>query len=450
MDTGIQVIFPTLAVIASAVLLKRALEPLAIGCLVGYVMLSGGDFAGQFLDGILKSMGDETVRWILFVVALFGAIIALLVRSGGANAFARSLVKYVKSKRDALLVTWGLGLLIFIDDYLNALAVGSAMRRVTDKLKISREMLAYVVDTTAAPVCILLPFSTWAIYVSGLLESNGVAETNEGLKAYLNVIPYMIYAWVALLMPPLLALGKIPLIGGLKTAQLRAQSGDTAPEGYVEDEEIVPPNPNGEQAINFILPMLSLIVFTWLFDVDILKGAAVTLFLTIVMFKVRGVFTFHEVFDTAVNGVRHMVEVMMILVLSFVLKDVNDQLQLTAYVIDLATSYVNPLALPVIAFVSLSTIAFCTGTFWGLYAVALPIIVPLAQSIQVDMNLMIGAVISAGAFGSHACFYSDSTVLSAKGSGCPPIQHALTQLPYAVTAGVITAIVLIVLSLFGH
>ncbi len=448
-ESGIEALIPTIVVITSAIIMKRALEPLVFGCLVGFAMLSGENFASSFLDAVLKSMGDETVRWIVLVVALFGAIIGLLVKSGGAKAFAESLSRLVKSGSQALLTTWGLGVAIFIDDYLNALAVGSSMKQVTDKFKISREMLSYVVDTTAAPVCILLPFSTWAIYVSGLLESNGVAATGEGLKAYISAIPYMIYAWIALIMPPLLSTGKIPLIGAMKEAEIRAQAGQHLPPDYAEEEngDDQPTNDKGKKAINFILPMVALIFFTWLFDVDILKGAAVTLVMTVVMFKVQGVFDLHEVFNTAIDGAKSMVEVIIILIMSFVLKDVNDQLELTQYIIELATSFVNPVILPVMTFLCLSTIAFCTGTFWGLYAVALPIIIPLGQAMSVDINLMIGSVISAGAFGSHACFYSDSTILSAKGSGCPPIQHALTQLPYAVIAAALSALCILILSI---
>ncbi|MCR8924071.1 sodium:proton antiporter [Dasania sp. GY-MA-18] len=441
LEPGISSLLPTLVVLISAVLLKRALEALIIGALVGFIMLQEHLFMAGFLNAVLQSMNNETVSWIVLTVAMFGSIITLLVKSGSANAFASSLTRYIKTGPQALLATWGLGLLIFLDDYLNALAVGSAMKKVTDKLKVSREMLAYVVDTTAAPVCILLPFSTWAIYVSGLLESNNVAAVGQGIHAYIGAIPYMLYAWVALLMPPLLATGKLPLLGGMRKAQARAQAGQSKPSGFIDaqDEHAEGGAAKG-RFMHFVVPMLALIGFTWLFDIDILKGAFATLVLIIAMYSLQGLMKLHEIFDHCMTGVKSMVEVIAILIMSFVLKDVNDQLQLTPYVIDIATSWVNPLLLPLITFLALAIVAFATGTFWGLYAVALPVVIPLANTMGVDVYLMIGAVISAGAFGSHACFYSDSTILSAQGSGCPPMNHALTQLPYALMAASITAV----------
>ncbi|WP_339670810.1 Na+/H+ antiporter NhaC family protein [Dasania marina] len=441
LEPGIESLIPTLVVLITAIVLKRALEALIIGALVGFIMLQQHLFMSGFLNAVLQSISNETVGWIVLTVAMFGSIITLLVKSGSASAFAGSLTRYIKTGPQALMATWGLGLLIFIDDYLNALAVGSAMKKVTDKLKVSREMLAYVVDTTAAPVCILLPFSTWAIYVSGLLESNHVAAVGEGMRAYISAIPYMLYAWVALLMPPLLASGKLPLIGGMRKAQARAAQGQTVPLGFVEDVDADDDKLSDQgRVFNFVVPMLALIGFTWLFNVDILKGAFATLVLIIVMYSAQGLMRLHDIFEHSLTGMKSMVEVIAILIMSFVLKDVNDQLQLTPYVIDVATSWVNPLLLPLITFVSLSLVAFATGTFWGLYAVALPVVIPLANTMGVDVHLMIGAVISAGAFGSHACFYSDSTILSAQGSGCPPMAHALTQLPYALIAATITAL----------
>ncbi|NIB40755.1 sodium:proton antiporter [Pseudomaricurvus alkylphenolicus] len=444
-DPGLLSILPTLIVVITAVLMKRALEALVLGAMVGFAMLSGQTFMSDFLDGVLKVMGDATVRWIVLTVALFGSIVALLVRSGGATAFAKALSNRIRSGPQALVVTWLMGLAIFIDDYLNALAVGNAMRRVTDKFKVSREMLAYVVDTTAAPVCILLPFSTWAIYVAGLLESNQIAETGQGLSAYLNVIPYMLYAWVAVIMPPLVATGVIPLLGSMRKAERLAQQSVDVSVDQVSTNKVEPDQQQKEALeqkgtfAHFLIPMVALVFFTWLFDVDILKGAFTTLLLTIVFYKAQGLMELSAIIETCLEGMKDMFEVIAILIMAFVLKDVNDQLQLTEYMIGIVGSLVNPALLPMLAFLVLSTIAFATGSFWGLYAIALPIVIPIAQATDINIYLMVGAVISAGAFGSHTCFYSDSTLLSAQGSGCTPMQHALTQLPYAVLAALVTA-----------
>lgn len=180
-NPGFLALVPTLVVIVLAVWSRRSLEPLIAGVIVGYVMSSTTGVMGKTLESAQTVLADGVMIWILLAVSLFGALTHLVVHSGGAQAFSGKLVKYVRNRRSALLTTWVLGLVIFIDDYLNALTVGSSMKGLTDKHKISRPMLAYIVDTTAAPICVLIPLSTWAVYVSGLLEANGVADAGQGL-----------------------------------------------------------------------------------------------------------------------------------------------------------------------------------------------------------------------------------------------------------------------------
>lgn len=323
-------------------------------------------------------------------------------------------------------------------------------------------MLAYVVDSTAAPVCVLLPFSTWAIFVAGLLESSGASAQGEGLGLYISTIPYMLYAWVAVLLVPLVCLGVIPNLGAMKNAEKRV-SGNTADmnvqagDGESLDEsqhfsdgevalsaEIAPIALENPKLYNFLIPIAALIFFTVYFDIDAFKGVLIATAVAIVLFAVQRLMTLNELFDTFIDGFKTMIPALAIVVTSFMLKEVNDGLGLTNYIIETVQPLMGPAMLPAVAFVSLSLVTFATGSFWGVYAVALPIVVPLAQTMGVPMPLALGAVISAGAFGSHACFYGDATVLSATGCGCSPMDHALTQLPYAVlSAGLATVFFMI-------
>jgi len=440
---GLLSLVPTVIVLCAAIWLKRSLEPLILGTIVGYIMVYQQNFSGEFLSGIQNTMGGETIRWIILVVILFGALIRLLQFSGSVNAFAEALSKRIKSRSQVLLSTYILGLLIFIDDYLNALSVGSSMRAIVDKLKISREMLAYVVDSTSAPVCILLPFSTWAIFVSGLLEDNSVAAAGEGLMAYISAIPFMFYAWVAVLLVPLVASGVVPPMLAMKKAEIAVLRNENS---AIPTAQNLPQQKGG--TYGFILPMTSLILFTLWFDTDILMGATLALVVTFILYTFYYRYRLTDLFEESIHGMGNMFEVIAILVMSFALKDINDVMGLTDYVIALATSHVTAVLLPAITFVSLAVVAFCTGTFWGLYAIAVPIVIPLAQSTGTDISLMLGAVISAGAFGSHACFYSDSTVLSAKGAGCTTVNHALTQLPYVIIGGALSLILFLFFGLY--
>ena len=449
---GIISLIPAFSVLVLALVTKRTFEALVGGTLIGFLLLNKQDFFGAFVGSSLKVMADETIGWIILVCGLFGSLIALLVKSGGAIAFGNFLVRFVKSKKSSLLATYLLGLIIFIDDYLNALTVSSAMKKVTDKFRVSREMLAYVVDSTAAPVCVLIPFSTWAIFVAGLLEKSGAAEAGEGLSVYISAIPYMVYGWVAILMVPLVAAAILPLFGPMKKAEKRSmETGEVVPPGTGKvaalEDDVAEKAKDDPKLYNFLIPIILLIFSTWYFDVDALKGVLVGVAVAMGMYWGQKIMSMAEIFDTFFEGFKTMVFPLGIVVVSFMLKEVNDGLGLTDYVIETVKPLMSGSMLPVVTFLSLSVITFATGSFWGVYAVSLPIVIPLAQAMDANLALAIGAVISSGAFGSHSCFYGDSTVLSATGSGCRPIDHALTQIPYALLTAFISSCIFIVLGI---
>lgn len=444
---GIWSLVPTLSVLLLALFTKKTFEALLGGAVLGFVILKKELFFTGFVDGLLKVMADPTIGWIVLVCGLFGSLIHLLVRSGGATAFAEYLLRFVKNRKTALLTTWLLGLCIFIDDYLNALTVGSTMKKVTDKFKVPREMLAYIVDSTAAPICVLIPLSTWAIYVAGLLESEGVAETGMGMTTYLKVIPYIAYGWAAALIVPLVAMNWIPALGAMKKAEARAANGQLIPpnsESIGMDIPIIS-NRSTPQILHFVIPILLLIAATIFFNIDALKGIITAVAFTVLYYTIGNVMSFTQTMESVFDGFKTMIYALAIIVMSFVLKNVNDELGLTQYIIETVAPWMNKSMLPVITFLALSLVTFATGSFWGVYAITLPIIIPLAQEFELNMELAIGAVVSAGAFGSHACFYGDASVLSSSATECNNIAHVTTQLPYALLAGSIAALVYLVL-----
>lgn len=431
---------PTLVVIILAVWSRRALEPLIAGVIVGYAMIASSDVMKKTLDSAQTVLADGTMVWILLAVSLFGSLTHLVVQSGGAQAFSSRMVHFVRNRRSTLLTTWVLGLVIFIDDYLNALTVGSSMKGLTDRYKVSRQMLAYIVDTTAAPICVLIPLSTWAVYVAGLLEANGAAPEGQGFATYISAIPYMFYPIAAALLVPLVALGIVPAIGPMRKAEARAAAGESTVtlRGRRLEEET---HFNGEpRAGNFFVPILSLLFFTWWFDVDILLGVTAALVITLIWYGFQRVLTFPQMFDYIMDGIKGMLPAIAIILVSFMLKDVNDTLGLTTFVIEAVRPWMSAALLPAICFGALALIAFATGSFWGMYAIALPIVLPLGAELGVNPSLTIGAIVSAGAFGSHACFYGDSTVLSATASEVEPMDHAITQLPYILISAAIALV----------
>ena len=389
---------------------------------------------------------DETIAWVIIVCGLMGSLITLLMRVGAARAFSRALSSKAQNSTSALLYTWLLGLVVFIDDYLNALAVGSSMRKVTDKFKVSREMLAYVVDSTAAPICVLVPVSTWAVFYAGLFMDSGYAESGQGMALYVSAIPYMVYPIVAMLLVPLVAVGIVPALGMMKSAQQRAANGtapqpldEAAEEGQVDTEDRV-------QIYHFVLPIVALLGFSIWYDLDVQIGVIMSVAITICLFGAQRLMAWTQMFDAVIDGIKIMLPALTMVVMAFVFKEVNDQLGLATYVIVNVAPLMTPLMFPALTFLTMALISFATGSSWGVFAIAIPIILPLAESVGVSIPLAIGALISASAFGSHACFYSDATVLAAQGSGCDVMDHALTQIPYALIAAAISCVGLTLLA----
>ncbi|WP_028116993.1 Na+/H+ antiporter NhaC family protein [Ferrimonas senticii] len=452
-------LIPPAVVLILAIWLRRPILSLVIGALVGLLLVEPASIHSNFADISLKVMSDPTIAWLILVCGGFGALIALLVRTGGAMAFGRLAIKFAKGPRSTLLMTFFLGIIIFIDDYLNALTVGSTMKRVTDKFKVSREMLAYVVDSTAAPVCVLVPLSTWAVFFGGLLVDNGVAAEGQGIAVYMQAIPYMLYAWCALLIVLLVIAGVIPAIGPMKKAQLAAAQGKPALE-QVDLDQVQTSDEYAMKAIeeefanadshgklhNFLVPIALLVGFTVYFDIDVLMGLLATLAITIPFYLLQRLMTLAEMMDQMIDGFKSMLPAIATVCASFIFKDVCDMLMLPQYVIESLTPYMTAALLPAVVFVSMAMLAFATGSSWGVLAVSIPIVMPLAYSVGADIPLVIGALLSASSFGSQACFYSDSTVLAAQGSDCNLISHGVTQFPYALIGAALACLGFLVLA----
>ena len=440
-------LIPTVVVISIAVLTHRPILALLSGVIAGLLLINPATVIGGVADLSLEIMMDETIGWVIMVCGLMGSLIMLLIKTGAASAFANTLAAKANTRDKSLLVTWLLGMVIFIDDYLNAIAIGSSMKKVTDRYKVSRSMLSYVVDSTAAPTCVIVPISTWAVYFAALLEDTGTAAAGEGMRMYISGIPYMFYAWIAIMLVPLVATGRLPLIGPMKRAEAMAQKGTLALEQVTEFDEGADPSDTGATLWTFLLPLLSLIGFSWYFDIDLLKGVMVTLAITVPMMVLQNLLPFKAALDAVMDGFKIMLPPLAVVVTAFMFKAVNDQLGLPQYVIDSVTPLMSPLMLPLVTFITMALVAFATGSSWGVFAIAIPIVMPLAVAMDVPMPLMIGVLLSASSFGSHACFYSDSTVLVAQSTGSGVMEHALSQLPYALIAASLAGLLFVLVGL---
>ena len=454
-DYGFMSVMPALFLIVYIFATRRILEALILASLLGFIMVSRPETMGNseswlantftnFSDAAMATMMNEDIAFLIIVCGLMGSIIALIEKAGGAYAFGEWIASKAKTRISSLICTWILGIVIFIDDYMNSLTVGACMTKITDKHEVPREFLSYIVDSTAAPISVLIPISTWAIFCARILESSGWAPAGEGMQYFVKTIPYNFYGWIAAIIVPLVIIGVVPIFGPMKKAYHRvAQGGPLAPPGsdkidiHGGKDSVVPTNP---KVMNMFVPILVLVVSTVLMDCDMQKGVLTTLAFMFVFYMWQGLMTEEEFTDLVLEGLKNMLMPIMLMILAFLFKEVNDQIQFTQYVISAATMHVTPQLLPLVVFIALSITEFVTGTNWGMYIIALPIVIPLAQTLGCDVTLAVSAVLSAGVFGSHVCFYSDATVITSAATGCNNFDHATTQAPYGLLGAALTAV----------
>ena len=442
-QTSAIVLIPTLIVLLTAIITHRPVASLIIGVISGILLHSPSNLLSSFSDISLEVMQDPQIAWVIIVCGLMGSLFYLLIATGGVEAFTHAMSRHANTRNKSLLITWLLGLAMFLDDYLNAIVIGNSMKKVTDKFKVSRSMLAYIVDSTAAPTCVLVPLSTWAVYFSVILESTEYVSIGEGIKYYISAIPYMFYPIIALILVPFVATGRFPLFGPMKKEELMARNKKNE---ELKNENSVRKNRRGSNASiwNFILPILMLIVISWFYEIDLLKGIISTLLIIIPVMLVLKIIDMNRAFDAILEGFKIMIPPLMIVVAAFMFKNINDQIGLPQYVIETMKPLLSPQLFPVIVFISMAFMSFATASNWGIYVIIIPIVMPLGVALDVPIPLIIGSVLSASSFGSHACFYTDATVLAAQASGVDTMKHALTQIPYALVAAIIASLAYIV------
>ena len=444
MDYGLLTLLPIIVVLVLALKTKRTLEPLIVGTFVAYIVICGWNFPTGWMDAFFSVASDRDHQWVFMVCALFGSLITLLGASHGTLGFSKWLEKLCRGPKSTLIVTWIMGILIFVDDYLNIMTLSTCMKKLTDKHKVPRETLSYIIDSTGAPVCALLPFSTWAIFFSGLFfAEQGVPELGftSAIDTFIHVIPYIFYAIAAVIIVPLFSCGLVPKLGRMKRAYQRTQTTGLvySPESQdlnLEDED---ENPTLQGSLmDFLLPvgvLITLAITTGELFLAVLAAIA-TCFILYVPRKKLSITRFC---DLAMHGFCNMIPTIAIIYFAFVMQQAMTDIGMAEYVISAVTPYMSAEVFPVITFLLVAVLNFSTGSVWGIPAIVTPIILPLAFSIGADPMLTMGAIVSGAVLGSHACFYSDATVLTSSCCKMQNMDHALSQMPYAMMAATISA-----------
>lgn len=447
---GILTLLPAVLVIVTAVKTKRTTEALLIGVIVSYLIIcisNGENFVTTITNSFFSVVTDYDTMWLVIVCGLFGSLIALIDKAKGTHAIARFLGKICKTEKATLLVAWILGIIIFIDDYMNILTVSACTKKLSDERKSPREALAYIIDSTGAPVCVLLPFSTWAIFFSGVFyEQESVRNLGYGsaIETYIHTIPYMFYAIAAVVIVPLFIFGIVPKIGAMKKAYDR-----TRLTGRVYSELSERLNQKAEDSIeaidfkaniwDFVLPIATMIVVQLVMG-DMFIALIASILVCGILYIPRKKMGGGQFCDLWIQGFADLVPSLAIIIAALFMRQASEDLMLSEYVIGIIEPLVSAKLFPMIAFIAVSCLGFITGSNWGIPAVCAPIIIPLGAAIDANLLLVMAAIVCGGTFCSHACFYSDATVLTSSVCGIENMDHVYTQLPYAILALVISCV----------
>lgn len=434
-NLGIITLLPPVIIIFFALVTRRTFEALVLGGVVGAIIGYGKDFFWTYLDYVQVTIGENT--WTILVVGIFGSFIAIMRKANATSGFTKLVLKYSNSEKKSMFIAWILGIIIFVDEYLNVLTIGNAMRTVCDQQKTPREMLAYVIDSTGVPVCMLIPISTQAVYWASMLaEEPTLAYLGGGMDIFIKTIPFSFYAIMATIVVPLVIIGIIPKIGPMKKAYKRTEetgitySPESAQFNTTDDYD-----PETAASLwDFIVPMAAMIAATIYFSIDLLPGVIVGTVVAAAMYLIKRRITFKEFCEAFIDGFADMFLMFAIIVSALTLQKVLADIGMSDYIIDTVAPYVSSAMLPAVAFIIVAALSFVTGSCWGVPAVTIPIIVPLGAAVGADPLLTVAAILSSATFGAHACFYSDATVLTSSAAGIQNMDHALTQIPYALIA----------------
>jgi len=458
MNWGMWSLMPLVATMVLAFITRSALIAMLIGTFVGTLMM--GAAPGIGLNQLFQSsLGNGDFIWICEIVVLIGILFELFKRAGVLGALARRFTGGSGSRHGVELSAWGMGFVI-VDDYFSPLLTGAVMRPMSDRVRIPREKLAFILDSTTASVCILVPFTAWGAYVASLIAAQGgvVGSVEEGLAVFIGAIKYNFYPMLMLLFTFLICAGVIPDFGPMRKAERRAATtGELIRPGAKplvsdDDDEDVFAEVEGQKPsllLELLVPVLLLIgVGTWtLIDTGSVKIVEAFMLANVWLFvvlAVKGRFQgIAEVGDIIVAGTKSVMAALLIIALAYSLNAVTTELGAGQFIIDQFTSDLSPNSLVVISFLLTASISFSTGTSWGAYAMMMPVALPVTfeftgGEISPLVYQTVAAIAGGGIFGDHASPVSDTTVLSSVGAGSDHIDHVVTQLPYALLIAAIT------------
>ena len=450
---GILSLIPATVAIFLAFLTRNTIFSLAMACFIG-VVVSGQGLIG-FPNLLKNALGNTDFSWVLLLEFFIGISIAFFQRTGAIHNFSQYIASKKMTRIRVQLIAWFMGMFVYFSDYFSPLFVGSTMRSLSDRFKISREKLAYICDSTSAPVSILVPITGWAVLVATLMIGMGPINTaGDAMMVFIAAIPFNIYSILAVAMVGLIAINAIPDFGPMKQAENRAlyenkvlRDGATPLMG-IELTNIEPHKDIKTSLFwNIVFPVLIVICFavgSFIITASAkpMEAFLLSSFVAGTVMRIQGI-SLDEIINTAMLGIKGIMPAIIILALAYSLNDLSAMLNTAGYIVSVTESWLTPKVLPMLAFLITGFVAFSTGTSWGTYAIMIPIAVPLAFNFSGnELNTMVYATIAAiaggGVFGDHCSPLSDTSILASTGAASDHIDHIKTQMPYALILGIIS------------
>lgn len=460
LDMGILSLAPAIIAIVLSFVVRNTVFALAVACIVGTLL------AGQGLMGfptLLKtSLGTTSFSWVMLLNTLVGILVAFFRKTGAIQGFTQYIQSKSLSRRAIQVISWLLGMFVYFSDSFSPLFVGTTMRAISDKARISREKLSYIADSGAAPVSVLVPITGWAAYLSGLAIGIGpIINEKDATNLFIHAIPFNFYAVFTVAFVGLIAAGIIKDFGPMKKAEERAiKEGKLIRDGatpLISSELTEMEAYHGIKPkvfLNFILPVLMIITiamgtYTVLGSAKTMEAFLFVIIFMVVSMLIQGI-PFNEVMNTITNGIKGAVPAVVILALAYSVNDLSKLMGTADYIVSLSESFLSPQLLPAIIFIISAIIAFATGSSWGTFAICMPIALPLAfnftgGAISTLVYACFSAVAGGGVFGDHCSPLSDTTILASTGAAADHIDHVKTQLPYAIICGLVAFVGYLVL-----
>ena len=449
MEYGIISCIPIAVLIIGVLITKKMPEMIILSSIVGAALVFKTDIFNGYVGWLYGALSNESYQFLLILLLGFGAIIKLFEKSGALQGFANAIGRFANTRKKTMFVTWLMGIIMFVDDYLNVLAVSSSMRALTDKQRIPREHLAYGANSMGACVCVLIPFTSWAAFAIGCLSEQGLGFTD-----YVRSLPYMFFPIIAIIVCLLVAVGVIPKVGLIKKAYERVDAGGSVlcpvessgstssiiNMGEETDEDVKPSSP-----LNFFIPIIALIVITIVCGNSVVHGIIAAIVIQFILYLAQRLMTLSEFMNTMFEGITSMAGLAFIICFAYILGSANDAMEFSTFVINGLSGTIPPALLPALAFIIIGAVAFAAASFWVLIVITVPIFVPLASSMGIDPAIIIAAIMSGVAFGSKFCFYSDAVFMTSAGTGVPNMTQIKAVAPYVLGSAALSAVAFLII-----